>query len=117
MSNSDKKISKERRKDERYNVALDIEWSADSGLKPGRLHDVSSSGCYVLAGGEFSNGEVVRIYFPMTDGTRTELVGEITNHEEDIGFAVRFVNLKDTQRQFLQNFAELHQNDLAPPIG
>jgi len=117
MSNSDKKIIKERRQHERYNVALDIEWSADGDLKPGRLNDVSSSGCYVLAGGDFSNGEVVRIYFPMSDGSRFELVGEVINHEKDIGLGIRFVNLSDAQRQFLQNFAELHQNDSAPPIG
>lgn len=107
----------ERRKDERYNVALDIEWSAERKLTLGRLNDVSSAGCFVLTGGNYAVGEIVCIHFPMSDGTKSEFYGEIINCEPEIGFGLRFVNLGEPQRQFLRHFAELHHSDLNQPIG
>jgi hypothetical protein len=78
-------------------------------MQHGRLGDLSSSGCFVLASGDFSDGEVVRLYFPTTDGSRLEILAEIRNYVEDIGFAARFVSLTDAQREFIRNFAELHE--------
>ncbi len=108
MEAKDRRQLEERRKETRFGVSIDIEWVAGGEVRRGRLTDVSSNGCFVLTGGEFSDGEVVRIYLPLTDGTRIEFLGEIRNHVLDIGFAVRFVSLTDAQKQFIKNFAELH---------
>jgi hypothetical protein len=99
----------ERRSEKRVRVAADIEWSASGDVSPGRLGDLSSNGCFVLTSGDFGDGEVVRLYFPTTDGSRLEILAEIRNYVEDIGFAARFVSLSDSQREFVRNFAELHE--------
>ncbi len=110
MKVKDRRMGTERREDERLNVALDIEWASGEDVRPGRLSDLSPNGCFILTQGEFGDGEVVRIYFPSSSGSRIELLGEIRNHVPDMGFAVKFVHLTDTQRAFIQSFAELHQS-------
>ena len=112
MQKKDRGIQPERRKNERFTIGVDIEWAVDGELNPGRLTDISVSGCFILSGGQFSDGEVVSIYFPLTDGTRTAFRGEIRNHVPEIGFALRFLELTDLQKEFIRNFAELHQTEL-----
>jgi hypothetical protein len=101
--------NEDRRSEKRTRVAADIEWSAAGDVTPGRLGDLSSNGCFVLTSGDFGEGEVVRLYFPTTDGTRLEILAEIRNYVEDIGFAARFVSLTDAQREFVRSFASLHE--------
>jgi hypothetical protein len=109
MSDNEAKNSNERRSEQRVCVAADIEWSAAGDVNPGRLGDLSSNGCFVLTSGEFADGEIVRLFFPMSDGTKLEILSEIRNYVEDIGFAARFITLSDSQREFIRSFAELHQ--------
>ena len=99
----------DRRSERRVHVAADIEWASGGVVNRGRLGDLSSNGCFVLAAGDFADGEIVRLFFPMTDGSKIEILAEIRNYVEDIGFAARFVSLSDTQREFIRNFAELHE--------
>ena len=103
------KSNDDRRSERRLRVAADIEWATGGEHQPGRLGDLSSSGCFVLAAGEFGEGEIVRLFFPTTDGARLEILAEIRNYVEDIGFAARFVSLSDPQREFIKHFAELHE--------
>ena len=107
--NNDTQTNDDRRSEERVRVAADIEWASVGVFNSGHLNDLSSSGCFVLTHGEFAVGEVVSIFLPTTDGSRIEIVAEIRNFVEDIGFAARFVSLSETQREFIRNFAELHQ--------
>ena len=110
MSENDiEQIQDERRTEKRVRVAADIEWATAGEMNAGRLGDLSSNGCFVLTSGEFSDGEVVRLYFPRTDGTRLEILAEIRNCVEEIGFAARFVSVTDAIREFIRNFAELHE--------
>jgi len=98
----------ERRQDLRVAVDADIGWTIDGIPNFGRLTDMSMAGCFVLAAGEFSEGQVVRLYFPNSDGSSVEILSEIKNHATEIGFGVRFVDLTDFQKEFLHNFAQLH---------
>ena len=107
--NNEQTNSSDRRSEKRTRVAADVEWATGGVMNRGRLGDLSSNGCFVLAAGDFSDGEVVRLFFPMTDGSKLEILTEIRNYVEDIGFAARFVSLSDTQREFIRNFAELHE--------
>lgn len=112
MENNEKVPGSERREEPRIRLSIDLEWSRDEHIEPGTLSDLSRTGCFVLTRGEFENGEVVRIYMPLTDGGRFEIIGEITNNVEDVGFGVRFVTVTDLQREFLVNFAEVHNYEL-----
>jgi hypothetical protein len=107
--NSEQPPGQDRRSERRVPVAADIEWASAGDMIPGRLGDLSSNGCFVLTAGEFADGEIVRLFFPMTDGTKLEILAEIRNYVEDIGFAARFISLSDAQREFVRSFAELHQ--------
>jgi hypothetical protein len=111
MQNSDRRKLPERREKQRYIVAVDIEWEIDSVSRRGRLTDINMNGCFILAGGQYSDGEIVSIYLPLSDGTRTRFLGEIRNHVPEIGFALCFLDLTDLQKQFIHNFAELHQSE------
>lgn len=107
--NSDPNPEADRRSEKRVLVAADIEWATAGELNPGRLGDLSPSGCFVLAPGEFTDGEIVRLYFPSNDGSRVEILSEVRNYVEDIGFAVRFVSLSEIDREFIRNFAKTHE--------
>lgn len=107
--NNDSQSTNDRRSEKRVRVAADVEWATGGELNQGRLGDLSSNGCFVLAAGNFADGEVVRLFFPMTDGAKLEILAEIRNYVEGIGFAARFVSLSDTQREFIRSFAELHE--------
>ena len=98
----------ERRKDLRVAVDADIGWTIDGTPNFGRLADMSMAGCFVLAAGEFSDGQMVRLYFPNPEGSSVEILSEIKNHATEIGFGVRFVDLTDFQKKFLHSFGKLH---------
>ena len=107
--NNSSQSTSDRRSEKRLRVSADVEWATGGVMNRGRLGDLSSNGCFVLAAGDFSDGEIVRLFFPMTDDSKLEILAEIRNYVEDIGFAARFVSLSDTQREFIRSFAELHE--------
>ena len=107
--NNDPQHEQDRRSEKRVRVSADIEWATGGVLYHGRLGDLSSNGCFVLAAGDFADGEIVRLFFPMTDGAKLEVLSEVRNYVEDIGFAARFISISDTQREFIRSFAELHE--------
>jgi len=106
MAITDRRSGEERRKSERFRVSCEVEWENHAGIRTGTMSDISSDGCFVLTSGDFANGEKVFIYIPIGDGTSMRLAGEINNHVFEIGFAMRFVEMTDHQRQFLDDFVK-----------
>lgn len=102
----DRRTGRERRQSERHPVEIDMEWEGLVGRKQGTISDISEHGCFVLCSGEVEDGENVKIFFPLTDGRKIQLWGEVTNHVFEIGFAVRFIELTDAQREFLEVFVD-----------
>lgn len=93
----------ERRGVQRFPIILDIEWEGFNGRSSGTISDVSESGCFVLSGKEVSDGESVRLFIPMGDGMKAQFNGIVVNHEEEIGFAVRFDPISAAQRDIVNN--------------
>ena len=108
MVSRDRRKGTERRQELRVGVDADIGWSIDGTPMSGRLSDMSMAGCFVLTAGEFSDGEIVHLYFPHEEGGRVEILGEIKNHVYEIGFGVAFKDLTEFHREFLRKFAETH---------
>ena len=104
----DRRKGTERRKELRISVDAEIGWSIDGTPMTGRLSDMSLAGCFVLTAGVFSDGDVVRLYFPNENGSPVEIVGEIRNHVYEIGFGVGFAELTNLEVDFLRRFAESH---------
>lgn len=90
---------------------MDIEWENHFGRRPGTLSDISEEGCFILADVDVSDGELVKVFVPLSDGMKVEFLGQVANLVYEIGFAVSFLSLTDAQREFLSNFVELHNEE------
>ena len=100
----DRRSGQERRSVERFSVHIDVQWEDSAGRKPGTISDISTHGCFILSSGDVSDGEIVKIFLPLTDGMKVQLRAEIVNHVFEIGFAVRFIELSEGQKDFLEKF-------------
>src|SRR5215510_14654171 len=96
----------DRRNNNRMQVSIDIEWEGLVGRKPGVINDISTNGCFVLCSAEVEDGENVKILFPMPSGKKLQLWGEVVNHVVEIGFGIRFIELTEGQRDFLEIFVD-----------
>ncbi len=111
MTNTDRRAGGDRRAIERYNVNIEVEWEGLIGRKSGIINDISPIGCFVLCSGEVEDGENVKIFLPLTDGRKIQFWGEVSNHVFEIGFAVKFIELSDAQKEFLEVFVDTFRAD------
>lgn len=107
----ERRRGKDRRAVERFSVNIDIEWEGLSGKQTGTISDISVSGCFVLCSGEVEDGDYIKIFFPLSTGKKFEFMGEVTNHVFEIGFGVCFINLTETQKEFLEVFVDTLRED------
>jgi hypothetical protein len=107
----DRRTGRDRRKSERFSVQIDIEWEGLVGKKQGTISDLSISGCFILCSGEVEDGETIKIFFPLSDGRKIQLWGEVVNHVFEIGFAIRFIELSEAQEEFLEVFVDMLRVD------
>ena len=91
----------ERREAGRTSLVLDIYWQGRHGRSKGTISDLSRDGCFVLSGDEVSDGETVHVFLPIGDGMNAQFTGSVTNHDDEIGFAVRFHELGEEHRRVL----------------
>jgi hypothetical protein len=106
MAIRDRRSGQERRTEKRYVVNIEIEWEGLIGRKPGTISDISTQGCFVLCSGDVEDGENVKIFLPLSDGMKVQFWAEVVNHVFEIGFAVRFIELSEAQKDFLEKFIE-----------
>ena len=66
----------------------------------GAVSDLSSTGCFVLSGGEVTNSELIRLQidFPRNVGL---VWGRVVYSVADVGFALRFRFGSDEERRAL----------------
>ena len=100
----DRRSGRERREKKRLAVNIEIVWEDSKGKKPGTISDLSLEGCFVLCSGEVEDGENVKIFFPITNGRKIQFWGEVLNYVFEIGFAVKFIELSDAHKEFLEVF-------------
>lgn len=108
---NERRLGSDRRNAERFQANIDIEWEGLVGKKSGTIGDMSAVGCFVLCSGEVEDGETVKIFFPLTDGRKIQLWGEVCNHVFEIGFAIKFIELSEAQTEFLEVFVETLRED------
>ena len=106
MAILDRRSGRNRREVDRVSVNIDVEWENSNGRQNGTISDISRVGCFVLSSGELSNGEAVKIFLPLSGGMKVQFLGEVVNHVYEIGFAVRFIELTDAQKDFLEKFVD-----------
>ncbi|PYT01168.1 MAG: hypothetical protein DMF63_04265 [Acidobacteria bacterium] len=111
MAEIDRRQGEDRRSRKRYPVSLDVEWENHFGRRPGTLSDISEDGCFVLSEVDVSDGELVKIFIPLSDGMKVEFLGQVANFVYEIGFAVNFISLTEAQKEFIANFVEVYKQD------
>jgi len=80
----------ERRTSERVRANLNVRWETLKTQGRGSVCDLSSSGCFVLTGGEVTAGELIRLELVFNNDIAT-LWGHIIYSISEMGFAIRFV--------------------------
>ena len=80
----------ERRTATRFRTNLNVRWETLRTQGRGNVCDLSSTGCFILTGGEVEAGELVRMDLLLRDEVAT-LWGKIVYAIGEMGFAVRFL--------------------------
>lgn len=95
----------ERRTAERIRLDLTTRWEGLTTQGRGAVSDLSSTGCFVLSGGEVTTGELIRlqISFPRNVGI---VWGQVVYAVAEIGFALRFVFGSEDDRRALDRLIE-----------
>ncbi len=111
MSLVDRRSGNDRRAQKRFSVKIETEWEGLVGRKHGTISDINTQGCFVLCSGDVQDGENIKIFFPLTDGRKIQFWGEVINHVLEIGFAIRFIELSNAQKDFLEKFVDTLRED------
>jgi hypothetical protein len=108
MEFTDRRSGKDRRAVPRYPISVNVEWEGASPRNNGTLSDISSNGCFVLTAGCVDDGELVRLFLPLSDGMSVQVLAVVANHVMEIGFGAKFFDVSPAQREFLSNFVAVH---------
>ncbi|MFN2579119.1 MAG: PilZ domain-containing protein [Pyrinomonadaceae bacterium] len=90
----------ERRTSQRFRANVKVRWETLKMEGRGDVCDVSSTGCFVLTGGEVTRGELARLEL-MLPGEVTTLWGNVVYDISEMGFAVRFVFGTEADQQIV----------------
>jgi hypothetical protein len=101
-----KKMTDERRTQERVKIVLEARWEGLAGRHEARLSDLSSGGCFIESIGQVQLQELVRFEIQLPWGRWLPLQGEVVYRQSHFGFAIRLTELSEMQRrQFNALFA------------
>ena len=95
----------ERRATKRVRANINVRWETLKTQGRGAVCDLSSSGCFVLAGAEVMPRELARMELALPD-QRTILWGNVVYRVSEMGFAVRFVFGSEADKESLERFIE-----------
>src|SRR5262245_44892911 len=99
----------DRRDTPRFRTNLTVRWESLTQQGRGAICDLSSSGCFVLTGGEVTPRELIRL--ELITEKRTTLWGRVVYHISEMGFAVRFVFGNEADKRIVSSLiAALKQN-------
>ena len=71
----------------------------------GSVGDLSSTGCFVLSGGDVNPGELTRLEIHFPEGVAS-LWGEVVYTIAEMGFAIRFKFAGEKERRTLDKLIE-----------
>ena len=96
----------EQRLSGRVRLPLELRWEGLSGRHAARLYDLSSSGCYIETPGQVQAGELVRFEVQSPTGRWLRLKGEVVHTQTHMGFALRFLDLSESQTCVVDELVE-----------
>jgi len=95
----------ERRRAERFHANLNVRWESLKSQGRGSVCDLSSSGGFVLTGGDVGPGELVRVDLILTNDVCVHW-GYVVYQIREMGFAVRFVFGSEAENQSLNSLID-----------
>lgn len=106
---TEKKFKKERR-GARVETAIPTRWGVTVECpRYGKILNLSSSGCLVKTQVEPLNGKPVFIRFGLPTGHSMELRGEVVQFRRNVGFALEFTDLSDSDKFILEQLVEYYR--------
>ncbi len=90
------------RKHERVPFLAEIILHSASGKRTVRISDLSRGGCYVDTISTMADGETVSFELVHPNGERLSFNGEVCYSFEGQGFGLKFTDLGDDQKKFLE---------------
>jgi hypothetical protein len=95
-------MTMENRGDERKPFRAEIVLEFASGKRQERISDISAGGCYVESIISVQVGDEIKVELLAPNGDRLPFTGQIAYHFDGMGFGVKFTDLTDEQKKFLE---------------
>jgi hypothetical protein len=92
---------RERRKDDRVKVDLDVKWEGALTQLRGSIVDLSTSGCFILSDDKVRVGELIRVIIHPPQYSELYIWGEVVYQIPEMGFAVRFTGADESDMKQL----------------
>ncbi|MBA2334348.1 MAG: PilZ domain-containing protein [Pyrinomonadaceae bacterium] len=90
------------RKEERVPFLMEILLESASGKREARISDIGPEGCYIDSIVTTQEGETVSLEISRPDGEAMKFTGKVAYALEGFGFGVRFTDLSDANKTFLE---------------
>jgi PilZ domain len=92
----------ENREDERKSFIAEVVLEFASGKRQVRVSDISAGGCYVESIISVQVGDEIKFELLDRNGDRLPFTGQIAYHFDGMGFGVKFTNLTNEQKKYLE---------------
>lgn len=96
----------ERRASERVRADIPVRWEGVLASREGTAVDISTSGCFILTEDAVQPKELIRLEMQLPTGRQLFLWGEVVYTTEEMGFALRFTGIEETEMKMLEFLIE-----------
>ena len=96
------------RQQERVNYLIEIVLECASGKREARISDLSPGGCYIDSIVAVQEGESVSFSLNAPSGETLPFTGDIAYVLDGFGFGVKFTDLTDERKTFLDQVIKAH---------
>lgn len=96
----------ERRESERVRADIPVRWEGVLVSREGTAVDISTSGCFILTDEAVQPKELIRLEMQTPTGRQLCLWGEVVYTNEEMGFALRFTGVEETEMKMLELLIE-----------
>jgi hypothetical protein len=114
-------MSADRRQAERVYVQLNARWEGVLARCEGHVVDLSATGCFVLTADRVKPKELIRVEIQLPTEGWLYLWGEVVYRIEEMGFALRFTGVSETEQTMLDLLLEFMReekgSDSAPMLA
>ena len=99
-----------RRKTPRIEYLTETVLESASGKREARISDLSPGGCYIDSIASVQIGEKVSFEIVVLPGVRMALIGEVAYIHDGNGFGIKFTDLTDEQRDFIDKLVKSNED-------